>query len=216
MPPADSTLQAPDHGQERAPEDTRVLRLFICNASPSLPFFPHIHSFLDTYSTPPSNPTIPSNTGNHGPHTGDLLWGNVTVVWEDGRILVMSRARLTLVDGTAYLVLLEDDSAMSGTLLPTLRRPSEGEGARRAARHRRGLLHGVPGSEKGSLIHAIAGELMAPPFVSLSNVWVRDNVLMEFMGPVLKVFEAVWFGYLGGWKVVLGSSWGLGWSTNGW
>ncbi|KAJ6578748.1 P-loop containing nucleoside triphosphate hydrolase protein [Mycena vulgaris] len=49
---------------------------------------------------------------------------------------------------------------------------------------RRGhLLHGVPGSGKSSLMHAIAGELMLDIYVvSLSSAWINDSVLMGLTG----------------------------------
>ncbi|KAL4073818.1 hypothetical protein V8B97DRAFT_1936586 [Scleroderma yunnanense] len=51
---------------------------------------------------------------------------------------------------------------------------------------RRGyLLHGIPGSGKTSLIHAIAGELMLDIYVvSLSSSWISDSTLTTLMGRV--------------------------------
>ena len=46
-------------------------------------------------------------------------------------------------------------------------------------------MHGVPGSGKSSLIHAIAGELMLDIYVvSLSSSWISDSTLTTLMGRV--------------------------------
>lgn len=48
-------------------------------------------------------------------------------------------------------------------------------------------MHGVPGSGKSSLIHAIAGELGLDIYVvSLSSSWISDSVLVSLMGRVPK------------------------------